>query len=138
MAFTHELSVGNRVIDSEHEKIHTLIDTIASLIRAGEVAALTEAFELLENSLHTYFAVEENIAEALHFDFTQHRLAHQHFLESLRRIRDVMMCKAGMWSESEEKGYIGSLKACLIRHIKEDGKPLKAVLNTQFYDFKPD
>ena len=137
MRFSKELSVGNRAIDSKHKKLHGIINEIASRIKAREVAALSEAFNQLENGLHAYFAVEESIAEALHFDFTQHGQAHQRLLKEFQRIRDVAMAKNGMWSKSEEKGYIGFLMACLTRHIENDDKPLKAVLSAQFYDFKP-
>ena len=137
MLLPHELSVGNSLIDSEHKKLHDIINNIAGIIKAGEVAALSDAFKLLENSLRDYFVVEENIAQALNFDFTQHRLAHQHLLKEFQRIRDVLMAKNGMWPKSEKKGYIDCLMACLTQHIEEDGRPLKAVLSTQFYDFKP-
>lgn len=137
MRFSKELSVGNRIIDSEHRKLYDTINGIASIIKTGEIASLSEAFKLLENRLHTYFAVEESIAEALHFDFTQHRLAHKRLLNEFQRIRDVLMAKVDMWSKSEEKGYVSSLMACLTQHIETDGKPLKIVLSEQFYDFMP-
>lgn len=137
MEFSHELSIGNRTIDSEHKKLQDIVNEIVGIIKAGEVAALSNAFELLEKCLQAYFAIEEYIAEALNFDFAQHRLAHQRLLKEFQQIRDVLMTKVGVWSKSEEKGHIGSLRACLTRHIKEDGKPFKAVLNAQFYDFKP-
>lgn len=44
MSFSHELSVGNRLIDFEHKKLHDLIDEIACNIKAEEVAVLVEAF----------------------------------------------------------------------------------------------
>lgn len=103
MKFSHELSVGNRAIDSEHQKLQDTINKIASNINALEVAGLSETFSLLaetflllEQGLHTYFAVEESIAEALHFDFAQHRLAHQRLLKVVRRMRDVSMARVGM------------------------------------------
>jgi len=115
----------------------TLIHEIASLIKAGEVAALSEAFKLLENSLHAYFVVEESIAGALNFDFTQHSHGHQRLLKEFQKIKKDLLAKNSALFDLEVKRYTDSLRNCLIRHIKEDGKPLKAVLETQFYDFKP-
>ncbi len=137
MAFTKELSVGNRILDSEHKKLYDMINGIVRPIAAKDVAALSEAFELLENCLCAYFSVEENIAQTVNFDFTQHRLAHQQLLSEFKRTKDELTDKNGVWSKFEKKDYINSLKGCLIRHIKEDGKLLKMVLETHFYDFKP-
>ena len=109
MLFSHELTVGNRVIDSEHKRLHDIIKGIASTIEAGELTALPEKFELLEKGLCIYFVIEENIAQALNFDFNQHKLAHQHLLNNFKRIKDELMTKNGMWSKFEEEGYISSL-----------------------------
>jgi hemerythrin-like metal-binding protein len=137
MQFSRELSVGNRILDSEHKNLRGIIDGITSLIMASDVAALSGAFELLGTNLRVYFAVEENIARAVGFDFTQHRLAHQYLLDEFRRIKNGLMAQNGSWSKLEKAGYINSLRRCLIRHITEDGKPLKIVLSDYLYDFKP-
>ncbi len=140
MTFTwsKQLSVGNRAIDSEHKNLHNIINGIVSSIVSRDIAALPEAFELLEKCLCAYFAVEENIAQAINFDFTQHRRAHQNLLNEFRLIKNGITTKGGIWSKHEEKDYIDSLSYCLIRHIRNDGRPFKAVLDTHFYDFKPD
>lgn len=139
MTFTwsKQLSVGNRIIDSKHKELHDIINGVVRSITARDVATLLEAFELLENCLRTYFVVEENIAQAVKFDFTQHGLAHRRLSNEFQLMKDELTTKDGMWSKHEEEGYIDSLRYCLIRHIKEDGKPMKAVLDTHFYDFKP-
>lgn len=136
MPFSKELSVGNRILDSEHKKLHNVINGITHSITAKDIAAISEAFDLLENCLGACFAVEENIAQAVGFDFTEHSATHQDLSNEFQRIKNWLMEKNGLWSKFEEKGCIDSLKNCLIRHIKEDGKPLKIVLETHFYDFK--
>jgi hemerythrin-like metal-binding protein len=137
LSWTNDLSVGNRFIDYAHKEVLGKINLIVSLIGAGEVAALSEAFELLENCLCPCFAVEENIAQAADVDFTQHKRAHQRLLSEFKRIRDELMSKNGMWSKSEKRAYAVSLRHCLIRHLKEESKSLTVVLDTHFYDFKP-
>lgn len=138
MAFSKELSVGNRLLDSEHKKLHGLINGIAHSIVAKDIATLVEAFELLEHGLRAYFLVEENIAQAVNFDFTQHRLAHQGLLNKFDHIKNELIDRNGEWSKYDDEYFIESLRNCLIRHIKVDDKPLKIVLETHFYDFKPD
>lgn len=137
LSWTNELSVGNRVIDYAHKELLGIINRIVRSIVAGNVADLSEAFQLLEKSLCTYFVVEENIAQALNFDFAQHRREHQSLLNKFRYIRDELMAQNGMWSKFEEKCYVDSLRYCLIKHVKEDGKPLKILLETNFYNFNP-
>jgi len=140
MAFSKELSVGNRILDSEHKKLHAIIDGIALSIAARENIALLAAFELLENGLCKYFVIEESIAQAVNLNFAKHKLAHQSLLCQFQRIKDELTARAknSMWSKSEDERCVDSLKDCLIRHIKVDNLQLKIVMDTQFYDFKPD
>lgn len=135
LSWTNDLSVGNRVIDSAHKEVLGMVNSIVRSIVAGDVANVSEAFKLLEKSLCAYFVVEENIARTLGIDFAQHRLAHQGLWIEFHRIKDELMAGNGEWSEFEGECCADSLGCCLIRHIKEDGKPLKAVLKTRFYDF---
>jgi len=137
MEFSKELSIGNRVLDSEHRKLNRIINDIIRLMAARDVAAVFAAFELLENSLYVYFTIEEEIALAINFDFAQHKLAHQKLLGEFKRIKDELRISNGMRHRFEENGYIDSLKTCLLKHIKEDARSLKILLETNFYDFKP-
>lgn len=134
--WSKRLSVGNRVIDSKHKRLHNAINDAARSIEACEAAALPGLFDLLGDYLHDYFAAEENIAQAIGFDFSQHRLAHQRLLNEFQSIRNELAVRNGMWSKVEGKCYANSLMSSLIRHIEFDGKPLKAVLDTHFYDLK--
>ncbi len=137
MPFSNELSVGNRIIDSEHQNLHTIIMVIERSIETGNFEVLLEAFELFEKDLCAYFVVEENIARALNFDFNQHKLAHREMLSKFKQIKDGVMAKNSIWSKLKENDLIFILKECLIQHINMDGSLFKAVLSTQLYDFKP-
>lgn len=135
--WTKQLSIGNRTLDSEHKKLHDIVSRIACSIVARDAAALLETFDVLENCLAVYFVIEENIAQAINFDFTQHKLAHQHLLNEFQRIRNELMVKNGRWSDDEGRHYAHLLMAYLIQHIKGDGRSLKIVLDTCLYDFNP-
>ena len=137
LSWANDWSVGNRFVDYAHKELLGIINQIVRSVVAGDVAALSEAFQLLEESLCAYFVVEENIAQALNFDFTQHRREHQNLLNKFRYIRDELMDKNGKWSKFEGKCYVASLRHCLIKHVKEDSKPLKIMLETNFYNFNP-
>ena len=52
----------NTAIDNTHKEAVGMINRIARLIESGDVAALPEAFKLLEKGLCAYFAIEKNIA----------------------------------------------------------------------------
>lgn len=130
------LSVGNSIIDSEHNKLFGLINDIAQLINLNHGVALSVSLKLLNDSLHVYFAMEENIAHMVNFDFAYHRQAHQKLSDEIKLITDRIMSKNVMWSNLDRKDIIKSLNDCLIYHINIDSRPFKAVLDTYSYDFK--
>jgi len=131
-------SVGNRIIDSEHDKLAGLINDIAQLIYLNHGVALSVSLRLLNDSLPEYFAVEENIAHAVSFDFTNHWMAHQKLLDEIKFITSKIASQNSKWSSLEKKESIKSLNDCLFRHVNVDSRPLKIVLDTHLYDFKPD
>lgn len=136
--WTKQLSVGNRIIDSIHKEMFAMINRAAHQIKAKDLVALAETFDLLDSYLCRYFAVEEKIAQAAGFDFGKHRLAHQNLLNEIEHMKHECREKISLWSAWEEKNYIDSLEFCWVRHIREDARPLKVILDTHFYDFKPD
>jgi hemerythrin-like metal-binding protein len=131
------LSVGNKIIDSEHGKLSGVINGMHNLILVNHAVALSVQFKILNDCLRNYFLLEENIARAANFDFTNHKLAHQLLLHKCKSIQDKMMNKEGDWTKFERDDCIDSLNDCLIQHIRWDSAPLKKVLDTYSYDFKP-
>ena len=130
-----QLSVGNRILDSEHKNLLGIIKEVSRSIVARDAAASVRGFEQLEDCLCAYFAVEERIAQAVGFDFIQHRLAHRHLLDEAQRVRNELT--AGNCMCPGDGNYARRLMDCLIQHIKEDSRPLKIVLDTHLYDFNP-
>lgn len=130
-------SVGNRSIDSQHQILDGLITDIGQLIMVNHVVALSVAVRMLHESLQHYFVVEENIAQAVGFDFTKHRLAHQRLANIFRAITDKFTSQIGKHSRIERRDFIDSLRDPLIQHIEVDSKPFKIVLDTHLYDLKP-
>jgi len=135
--WTRQLSIGNRLLDSEHKKLHSLMTGTAKHITARNTVLLVSAFDQLSDYLGFYFAFEEHIAHAVNFDFSEHRQAHQDLLTNLQHMKDELMVRNGNWSDDDGAEYARSMMNYLIRHIKCDSKPLKIVLETNYYDFDP-
>jgi len=139
MPYPHipNISVGNRIIDSEHKKMFDIIHRIQRSITANDCAAIADDFKLLEDFARACFSVEEEIARAVGFDFTLHNLAHQNLLKKYQQLGDELAARNGSWSDGEGKAYANLLNKWLMRHLEHESRPLMCVLDTYFYDFKP-
>jgi hemerythrin-like metal-binding protein len=136
--WTNNLSVANRAIDSAHRDIISMINGFGYLIKNRDDAALTETFGFFEDSLYAYFEIEEKIAAAIKVDFGQHKLAHQNLLNDFHCMKNSLAGKNGEWSIDEAEAVVRSWGKRFIQHIKDDGKQMKVVLGTHYYDFQPD
>jgi len=136
--WTNHLSVANRTLDNAHKNILDIINRIDQLSGNGDTVALTETFELLEESLCAYFEAEEKIAHAINVDFAQHKLAHQRLLNAIHSMKNALAETNSKRSDSEVKHLAISWAKHFIQHIKDEGNLMKIVLNTHYYDFLPD
>jgi hemerythrin-like metal-binding protein len=136
-SYTKQLSIGNKIIDSAHEKILNMVNRIEYLIKVRDCHALSERFNLLEDYLSDYFLIEEGIAQAINFPFTQHDVAHQYLLNKVQQTKNELVANNGMWSDTTAKHYSKLLRDCLSKHIKVESKPIKIMLVNRFYDFRP-
>lgn len=130
-------SVGNRIIDSEHKKIFEIIHRLQHSITAKDHAAIAADFQLLKDTAIACFSVEEKIAKAAGFDFTQHHLAHQSLLKRYQHLGDELAVRNGSWSIWENETYKNCVYDWLMKHLEYESGPLRIVLNTYLYDFKP-
>lgn len=133
----HDLSIGNRILDSGHRELLDIIDRVIHSTETMDTASLLRTCVSLEDRLRAYFADEENIARTVDFRFAEHALSHQRLLEKLGHTRDALMAKGGMLSEAEARKCIVFFRNCLVQHIMEDSRELKIVLDTHYYDLKP-
>jgi len=135
-AWTNNLSVGNSIIDAEHRNLISMANDIAHAIETRDCSALTQEYELFENWLTVHFENEERIAQAIGFDFTHHRLAHQHLLKELQHLKDGLAAKNGTLPDSEKNIYSHFLRELLTGHVINEDMQLKPVLQSHPYDFK--
>lgn len=138
MAWSGSLNIGNATIDSEHRNLMKIINDVESVIRAKDSSALPQLFMLLEDCVNTHFADEEKIAQAIGFDFTHNRLEHQYVQNELRHMRDELLAKDGLWSESAAEHYSYFLGEWMVQHIIQEDMQMKPLLETYPYNFKPD
>ena len=138
MEWTKQLSIGNRTLDLEHKELLHIINWMDHLIEVADPVTLSQAFELFEGKLQANFADEEKIAQAINIDFTDHKLTHQQLLMVFGQVKEGVWTTDGMPPKNEAKIHVSALKNKFIQHIMIDGKPLKIVLDTCLYDFKPD
>lgn len=139
MRYPHipDISVGNRILDSEYKKMFDTIHQIQCSIRAKNPVAVASDFKLLEDIACACFAVEEKIAQAVGVDFALHSLAHQNLLKKYRQVRDELAAKNGSWSDNDGEMCAKTLNDCLMRHLEYESESLRIVLDTYLYDFNP-
>lgn len=131
------MSVGNRIIDSGHKKMLDTIYRLQHSITEKDGAAIAADFQLLQDIADACFSVEEEIARAVGFDFTQHDLAHQNLLKKYQHLGDELATRNGSWSSWENEAYKNHIHDWLMYHLEHESDPLRFVLNTYLYDFKP-
>lgn len=135
--WTKQLSVGNAVIDSDHKNLIAVVNGIERAISAKDHSVISQAFELLEGWLCVHFANEEKIARAVNFNFLQYRQAQQYSLKELQHLRDDLVAKKGIWSESATKHYSNFLRRWMTEHIVKVDMPMKPMLQAHDYNFWP-
>jgi hemerythrin-like metal-binding protein len=131
------MSVGNRIIDAEHEKIFSLVNKVEQAFRSREADALSRVFAQFEETVAAHFSNQARIAEAIDHPFEEHHLEHQYVLSEFQAIKADLLSKDGTWSESAAEYYYSFLSEWATAHIGMDDMKLKAKLETYPYDFIP-
>lgn len=137
LTWSRAMSVGNKTIDAEHEKIIRLVNEVERAIRSREAGALSRVFARFEEAVATHFKNEARIAEAIDYPFDDHRLEHQYVLGEFQTMKTDLVSKNGRWSESAAEYYYSFLSEWATAHIGVDDMRLKAKLEKLPYDFMP-
>ena len=138
LKWTRQLSVGNAVIDSEHKNLIAIVNSVKRAIKARDSAALPQELEHLEDWLYVHFANEGKIAQAVNFDFSQHKLAQQCWLKELWLMRNELIGKNGLWPDDAIEYFSLFLSDWLIDgHIISLDMPMKPALQAHDYNFLP-
>lgn len=138
LTWTGQLSVGNAVIDSDHEKLIGIVNDVRCAIRSRDSCVLAKEFVRLEDWLCIHIANEERIAQAVNFDFSAHRQEQQYALRELQHLKEELIAKDGLWSDGAVAHFTDFLKHWLIDdHIISLDMLMKPTLQTYDYTFRP-
>lgn len=85
-----------------------------------------------------HFTIEEKIARAVNFPFTNNKLEHHYLLKLLQHIREELEAKNGILSEGATEHFSHFLSDFITEHIFKEDMLMKPVLQAYPYDFKPD
>lgn len=121
-------SIANELTQIEPENLFDIINEMICSIEARGNAALLDKLEILENALRAYFSGRGNVSLALDSDFPQYAISHQSLLNKIKRIKDWLRVKNGIYSKHEAKNYIDSLWSYLLQHVEDDENLLKFML----------
>jgi len=136
-AWTNELSIGNAVIDSEHQNLIVMIVRIEAMIKAKDVSSLSHELEQLEHSLCAHFVNEERLAQAVNFPFGKNKQEHISVLKEFQRMKDELLTRKGAWSDDAAKHYSNFLGEWLTSHIVREDMLMKPELQRRDYKFWP-
>lgn len=131
------LSVGNAMLDLEHKSLIGMVNSIEYAIDTKDSSALFGAIKLFKDEIDAHFVNEARFAQAFHFHFEQHNLAHQHFQEEFRQKTVELAAEVGTWFGCALDGYPQFLRDWLIGHIASEDMKMKPVLQSYPYDFNP-
>lgn len=137
LKWTKQLSVGNVIIDADHNELFGLVRNIDRVTKARDHFALPRALKLLNACMSRHFLNEELLAHALNIPFAMHNVAHQNMLAELDLTRH-QIGKDSVVTIYVMEHYAQFLLNWLIEHIAEEDMLMKPVLHNHPYDFKID
>jgi len=131
------MSVGNMVIDSGHQDLLGMINTLEYAIKQGDEAQILRVFERFIDFAKLHFGDEEKIMRAVRFPFVAHKLEHQYLLVELQDMLDKLAEWSRSGSGSAIEHYPEFLRKWFITHINNGAAALRPVLQAYPYDFMP-
>ncbi|HEX5363398.1 MAG TPA: hypothetical protein VFW59_03965 [Gallionella sp.] len=135
--WTDSLSVGNAMMDADHQNLIGMIRAVEHALRSGDCVVLSQSFQLLLYGVGIHFANEERLALALELPFDQHKKLNRAQQYELEHMRTELEAKSGIWSGGAVEHFSCSLRNWLSEHIGRDGERLRPVLAAHPYHFKP-
>lgn len=129
------MSVGNLVIDSGHQDLIGMINTLEYSIRQGDRPQTVRIFERFRDFAHLHFSDEEKIMQAVKFPFVPHKLEHQYLLDEIQNTLDKLTADTGAVHPMDH--YPEFLRDWFAGHIDNGVTTLKPALQALPYDFMP-
>ena len=131
LQWREQLSVGNDLIDSDHQRLIEIINQANHSLQANSRAGLLAALEDLDKYSRQHFTLEEKIAEAVGFKGLGH--LHDSHMGLLQKLGQIAHEIGDQWDKPTADHFGQFLRDWLINHvIKED-----MLLKPYFKKFSP-
>jgi len=138
LSWSEYLSVGNKIIDSDHQNLILVVNRLVDAIRSRDRNALSSAFKLLDTYMSVHFRNEEKIAEAVNFPFEKSRVDHRQLIHEMRCMVNELESMGGYWPDHLLQKYSHFLCDWLVEHIIKVDMKMKPALQAYPYEFRPD
>lgn len=125
------MSLGNDIIDHDHQFMVNLVNTIELILQKPEEGELlTEAFEQLYDYAVNHFRREESIQRKINYPKSiHHKNTHNTLLEQLEELKqEITDVNSSMEIKEREEEIISFLRNWLISHVLEEDMLLKPYL----------
>ena len=137
LTWTKQLSVGNAVLDAEHEQSLRLIDDIQCAIETKDSQAMLRSLKQFMDCMHAHFENEERLARTVNLPFSEHDLDHQNLRKEIQSIENELEAQNGVWHEHAVDHYADFLREWLIGHITGEDMMMKPALEILTYEYEP-
>lgn len=119
LLWRNQFSVGNDLIDSDHQYLLEIINRAELCLQAVDAVALISVLDELVNYGKSHFDREEIVAKAIGYPKAdQLHVSHTALVENLKKFRDGI---GFSWSQTKIDEFTSFLRDWLIQHvIKED------------------
>jgi hemerythrin len=135
LEWREQLSVGNDLIDSDHKYLIGLINRIEESMATMNRGQLTEGLDSLSRYSLTHFALEEKIADGVHYpQIPRLHESHEALLGKLEQVRQEL---DEDWTPTSIEHFIALLRAWLINHVIKEDLLMKPFLSKRSPSFDP-
>jgi len=135
LQWREQLSVGNDLIDADHQSLIDIINKADRSLQAMSRAGLLTALEDLDKYSRLHFSLEEKIAEAVGFsDLGSLHASHMLLLETLNHIAQEL---GEQWDKAAADHFGQFLRDWLINHVIKEDMLLKPYLKKYSPRFDP-
>jgi hemerythrin len=135
LQWREQLSVGNDLIDADHQRLIEIINLADHSLRTVNRAELVTALDQLFKYSQVHFGLEEKIAAAVGYpNVSQIHASHESLLEKLTQLTQQIGAK---WDATAAEHFGAFLREWLINHVIKEDMLLKPYLKTFSPRFDP-
>jgi len=135
LLWRQQFSVGNDLIDSDHQYLLEIINRAEVCLQAVDAVALVAVLDELANYGKSHFDREELLARAVGYPNADLlHVSHVALVDHLQKFREEM---GSSWTQSTIDEFIAILRDWLIQHVIKEDMSLKPWLTKYSPRFDP-